>query len=747
MNRVVGGRAGLVLAGLVFPVSVAAQTEAAPPAGAELRAAPVSVPVRLDGRLDEEAWAMIDSISDFRQREPREGEPATERTVLRLLYDRTALYVSFRCFDRDPTGIRARQLRRDADPEGDDFVTVLIDSYHDRRGAFLFGTNPNGVHYDLQLEGVDNENLDWNGIWDVATTRDTLGWTAEFRIPFHTLRFHDSDEVAFGFNARRYIRRKNEVLLWRSWGRAQGLYNLLEAGTLTGLHGIRRGRDLELRPYLLGRTAAAERSILPGGADSITLPGKTTAKAGLDARFAVTPTLTGDLTLNTDFAQVEVDRQVVNLTRFPVFFPEKREFFLESSGIFDFGRPQVVTPFYSRQIGLKSGEPVTILTGARLTGRAGRWVIGALGARTGDTDDANNVVVRAKHDLFARSYVGGIATLRSGPGVSGTEWSGGFDLDLPLVVRGKNLQPSFWITGTRFPGVSGTPLAWRIATDFPNDRLDIFASLWRVESGYHPSLGFVRRTGLKETTGHVDFMPRPKRLLGIRQFDFEFPIPRWDIIADEGGSLARSGDWQTAQFNWILLGGVFQSGDQFEFNVQRALDAPSDTFEIFRGVDIAPDRYWWTRAEVSARTSKGRQVSLDALYSLGDFYDGTNHELSLTGTWRAGGHLIASADLSRNAVRLPSGSFTAVEAGGRLAFAFNTRTELLGFVQHNNEDERVDFQLRFHWIPKTGDDVYVVWNSGYTTDPLARVRFPDGNALKRPLTGAFTVKAIHRLEF
>jgi hypothetical protein len=264
-----------------------------------------------------------------------------------------------------------------------------------------------------------------------------------------------------------------------------------------------------------------------------------------------------------------------------------------------------------------------------------------------------------------------------------------------------------------------------------------------VQSGYNPTLGFVRRAGIKETTGHFDFTPRPG-VLGIRQLDFEFPS--WDIIADEQGSLTRSSDWQTAEIELRPLGVLFQSGDQFEINVQRFLDAPTDSFDIFPGVIIPPERYWYTRGEVNFSTSRGRPFNLDALYSWGDFYTGTNQELSFDATWRFGGHLILGADLTRDAVRLPEGDFNAIQTGGRAQYAFNPRTDLLLFVQHNNEDQRVDFQLRFHWIPKIGDDFYVVWTSGYTTDPAAEHHFPDGQALGDPLTGSFTIKAVHRLE-
>jgi hypothetical protein len=703
--------------------------------------APSDRPIRLDGRLDDPVWQGADSIFEFRQREPLEGQPVTERTVVRVARDAAALYIAVRAYDREVVAIRATQLRRDADLSSDDNVTLLIDGFHDRRSAFLFGTNPNGAMWDAQFSGVDDLNQDWNGIWQVATSRDTAGWTAEFRIPFLALRFHAGPDAEFGFNVRRLIRRKNEEDLWCSYGRAQGLYRLNNEGGITGLGDLHRPHDLELYPYALARAVEAEH-------DSVgreTAGGYRDGKAGVDAKLAITPTLTADFTVNTDFAQVEADQQVVNLTRFPFFFPEKRAFFLESSGLLDLGTPGRVDLFYSRRIGLDtSGAPVSILAGGRVYGRLGPWRVGVLDAQTGTGDNANNAVVRIQHDLFDRSYVGAIATLRSGARGQGIERAGGLDIDLPLVIHGKNVEPKFWIAGSQTPGVPGTPLAWRVSTDNPNDLFDNFVSLYRIDSGFAPPLGFVRRTGIWETTGHVDFMPRPG-VLGIRQLDLTFPIPSWDIIANKTGSPLRSGDWQTAWFEWRVFGGDRQNGDHFEVNLQRLMDAPTDTFDIFRGVRIPPGRYWWSRYELQYFMSPGRPLSIGAFANWGRFYGGRSTDLELSAAWRGGGHIIVSTNLTRTTVQLPVGAFTALLLANRLEYDINTRTSVLAFVQYDNENERVDFNVRVHWIPVIGDDVYVVWNSGFTTFPGAPYAFPSGRSLMRPLNGAVVIKAVHRL--
>jgi uncharacterized protein DUF5916 len=736
------GRATSVAAQLVTPPADSAAHDRPPEetGRAVLRGSPVGEEaLRLDGRLDERAWSEADSAVDLRQREPRSGAPVSERTVVRVLHGSSALYVGIRALDAAPHSIRASQLRRDADLTVDDYVTLLIDSFRDHRGAFLFRTNPNGAMWDAQLTGFEDVNEDWNGIWDVATSRDSAGWTAEFRVPYRTLRFHRGQTV-FGFNVQRFIRRKNEEALWRSWGRTEGLLQLLNEGEIAGLAPLRRQHDVDVWPYGLTQAETPQH-----GVDGSTqAQGSLSLKAGLDAKTAVLPTLTADLTINPDFAQVEADSEVINLTRFPVFFPEKREFFLESSGLFTFGTPERAQLFYSRRIGLDTaGVPVTILGGIRLYGKVGPWAVGAIDARTGKGEEANDLILRVKHDLLQRAYVGGILINRSGPGLPlGAERAAGLDLDLPLVLGGRNLEPSLWIAGTQVPGIPGTPKAWRVATDYPNDLFDNFASLYRIDNGFTPTLGFVRRSGIWETTGHIDFMPRP-HVLGIRQLDIE--LASWDIIAARTGSLLDSRDWQTAEFEWRPLGGDFQNGDHFEINVQRFLDAPTQPFEIFQDVTVLPGRYWWTRGELQYAISPGRPLSVAPLVSFGDFYDGTNTEVGLDASWRPGGRVILGASLVRSDVHLPDGNFTAVQTTTRAEYAATTRTSLMLLLQTTNEEQRVDVNLRFHWIPTIGDDVYVVWNSGYTTDTAARFQFPSVHALDKPLEGALVVKAVHRL--
>ncbi len=692
----------------------------------------------LNGRMDAPPWDAADSITDFRQKDPFEGAPASERTVVKVLHDADALYIAVRAWDRDASRIRSTQLRRDADLSSDDNITILIDSFHDRRSAYEFFTNANGARVDIQITTQD-VNPDWNGVWDVATSRDTAGWTAVFRIPFRTLRFKAGAGTSFGFNVKRSIRRRNESDLWHAWHRTEGINQLAAEGELILVGDVRRARDIEIKPYVLADAHQAPHDSVLNRIGRAGVAGK----VGLDAKLAVSPTLTADLTVNTDFAQVEVDSQVINLSRFPTFFPEKRDFFLESSGIFDFGFNQKALMFYSRRIGLTdTGTVVPILGGARLYGRAGPWTVGVIDARTGGDDDANDAVLRIKHDIFERSYIGAMATIRTAPSVHGTEVSEGVDADFPLRIGRQNIEPTVWLAGTQTPGAPGTPAAWRVATDFPNDIFDNFVAVARYDPGFSPTLGFVRRTNAWETYGHIDVMPRP-RLPGILHLDFE--LPSWDIYANHDGSLVDARDWQSASIEWHPLGATLISDDQAQVMVIRSMDAPPASFPIARGVVIPAGRYWWTQSGAQFQTSLGRPVSAFGLFSTGTFYNGHSTETDGGLAWRSGGHLILGTSVSRTSVRLPVGHFVAVQSIGRVEYAFNTRMDLLAFAQYQNALERTDFDFRFHWTPVIGDDLYVVWNSGYTTDPLSPYRFPADRAVARPLTATFTVKYAHRI--
>jgi len=730
--------AGPIVALVVAALSAAPMPAAAQTAGPPLVRAGRAEALRLDGVPDEPAWLGADSITDFRQREPGEGAPPTERTVVRILAGDEGLWVAFWCYDRTPERIVRAQLRRDADLDGDDWVGIVLDPHRDRRTGFAFQVNANGAMGDAEVLSFENTNGDWDGVWDARARIGGDGWTAEFFIPWQTLRYRRDGE-GWGLNVGRFIRRNREEILWRGWRRSEGPYFLEEEGVLTGLGRLPARRLSEWRPYLAWSARDYQRDYAPDGSYELGGDREVTAKVGLDGKLAVAPTLTLDVTTNTDFAQVDVDQQMVNLSRFPLFFPEKRPFFLEASGNFSFGQSEQAMAFYSRRIGLGADRmPVTIDAGLRLSGRIGRERIGLLAVRTGGSEDAVDVVARVKHDILSRGYVGGILTGQGGPGVSGTRLTGGADYELPFIVGGQNLVFSGYAMGTRDGGGAPTRTAGRFFADYPNDWSDSYLGVAWVESGFDPALGFVQQDGVWRHTGSIEWNPRP-RLPGVRQLSFTFID--WTVSHYVGGGL------NFAEYEISPLGIEFESGDEFTIELSREIDVPEEPFDIWengtRTVTVPAGRHAWNRAMVRLETSQGRPWGVELDASIGQFYTGTSTGIDVGVDLRLAPHVIAGWSTEAEWVRLPQGDFTAQEMQVRLDYAFTPRLGTMWWVQWDNESERMTLNARLHWIPKPGSDAYLVWDSGWPTG-LDR----EGSLLRRipwrrPSRGALVGKFVY----
>ena len=725
--------ATLLAVAVAAPAPLSAQASAPP----SVRAGRAEA-MRLDGVPDEAAWLTADSITAFTQRDPAEGQPSTERTVVRILAGPDGLWVAFWCFDRHPEGIVRAQLRRDADLDSDDHVSLFLDPERDRRSGYLFRVNANGAMYDGEFAGGHETNDDWNGVWDVRARVGADGWTAELFIPWQTLRYR-RDGSAWGLNVGRYLRDENEETMWRGWRRQQGLLFTDEEGLLADLGALPARRLTEWRPHVLGTATDYDRDYSPDGTYTVSGARRQEVKAGLDGKLAVAPTLTLDLTANTDFAQVEVDRQVVNLTRFPLFFPEKRPFFLEASGTFAFGQEERTLAFYSRRVGLGADRaPVPIDAGVRLTGRVGSERIGLLAVRTGGSDDAFDVAARLKHDVLSRGYVGGIVTARSGPGVRGTRLTAGADFELPFVVGGQNLVLAGFGAATRDSAGVPSASAWRLFLDYPNDWADCFFALNRVEAGFDPALGFVRQTGVWRHTGQVEVSPRP-HALGIRRLTFK--AIEWDVSLNTGGGL------NNASYEVVPFGAEFESGDEVELSVRRNLDVPLEAFDIWdvpaagggrTVVTVPAGRYAWNRAELQFQSSSGRPVGVAVGVATGQFYTGTATAVEGGVDVRLAPHVIAGWRGSSEWVRLPQGRFTARTIDARLDYAASPRLGGTLWVQWDNESDRLTVNARLHWIPKPGSDAYLVWNSAWPTG-LEHGGIP----WRRPLRGALVGKFVY----
>jgi hypothetical protein len=687
--------------------------------------------LQLDGRLNEPAWQRADSIDDFRQQEPVEGTPASERTVVRFLSTAEGLWIGFHAYDREPSRILRAQLRRDTDLSTDDGVQVMLSPLQDKRTAFWFAVNPNGAMTDAEVVSFESENVDWDAVWDARARITDDGWEAELFIPWQTLRYR-ADATTWDVNLRRVIRRKNEDVLWKGWRRTEGIKFLERAGVVEGFTDLPPRATAEVRPYVAATGNGPGRDYNADGSFAAAGEGGVKGAFGVDAKFAPSRGLTLDLTTNADFAQAEVDRQVINFTRFPLFLPERRPFFTEGAGIFNFGRLEETQLFYSRRIGLgRDGSPIPLLAGARLSGRIGDQQVGIIATRTGGSRPATDAVVRLRRDLLGRGYVGAMFTGSDERG-SALSSSGGLDANVPFVVRGQNL---IFIAGSAWThdSTGRTPNYSRFAVDFPNDWADISTRVERIESGFNPTLGFVQTDGIWRSGGQVEFRLRPKiphvRLLQITPLD-------WIYAERLGGGLSN------AELQVTPLGVHFDSGDEVQFTLQRQGDGPVEAFEVFPGTMVQPGSYWYDRWELSYEGSPQRAVWLNAQASFGQYYTGVgeNYELSVNGRFQP--HLLWAIEAGHTEVRAPTSHFVARTMSTRLDYAFTPQLNTTLFAQWNNEANRAALNARLRWTRSPGSDLYFVINSAWPTD-LTGQSIPWG----RPQRGGVVVKYVQYLRY
>jgi len=662
--------------------------------------------IRIDGRLDEAAWQSAEPIGPLRQREPIENSDASEQTTVRVLYDDNALYIAVVCYDRSVDGIVSTQLTRDADLEVDDRITVVLDPFFDHRNGFFFQLNPAGARSDGQVSN-NSERLsrDWDGIWNAAAHVSNEGWVAEIEIPFKTLRFKPGQSV-WGFNIERQIKRRQETDRWAAPRQNIWIGNLAEAGRLEGLVGIRQGLGLDVRPYLSG-----------GDGNS---GGELTG--GLDVFQNLTPNLNAAITVNTDFAETEADTRQVNLTRFPLFFPEKRTFFLEGAGVFDLAglaNTTDIRPFFSRRIGLVerlTGDNVTVplRAGVKLTGRPSDYNVGVLDVETGSQRDAalsggfldrqNLMAARISRNMFEQSWIGAIVTHGNPTGTGGNTLIGADARFATSTFRGnKNLSLAMYGLGADDEGSRTRAGAGGFTIDYPNDRWDAALSWKQIGDNFRPALGFVPRTGIRKTDLNMAFQPRPERW-GIRQFFFEF---RPTYITNLQN---RVENWRifTAPFNTRT-----ESGEHLEWNYIpefEHLDAP---FEIASGIVISPGSYQWTRFRAEANTATKRPWVVDAAVWWGGFYAGNRRQLDLGLTLKPNTHVALSLRTERNDVTLPQGSFYTQIVTVRAEYNFTANVSWQNLQQYDNESRLLSVQSRFRWILKPGNDLFVVVNRGW----------------------------------
>jgi hypothetical protein len=699
--RACGGAPCRVVGALLAGLSLGAPLRAeAPPKSTEAIA--IEEPIRLDGRLDEPAWARATPATGFVQREPATGQAASEDTDVRVLYTSKVLYVGIDARDRQPELVISKEMQRDEPLWRDDAVDILLDTFDDDRNAYLFETNPNGARTDALITDEGRGfNLQWDGVWDVSARRTPTGWCAEVAIPFSTIRF-DPAARAWGFNVLRYIRRRAEQAFWAPILLDADVKRVSLYGGLTGIEGARPGLNLNVKPFAVGTARA--RATAPSG-DPRDL------EVGLDLKWGFTRGTSLDLTVNTDFAETEVDALQVNLTRFPLFFPEKRYFFLENAGIFDFGPREptaadtpVMKLFFSRRIGLgPNGEEVPIEWGARTTGRVGGWSFGLLdvqadAAVVGSTavPRDNWATARVTRNFGQRSSFGAIATQRYNSG--NTNRAYGADLSFKPTLKLTFAGYAAGSDNTRPGGASDWAAGGSAA--FSGAEWMAHAGFDRIGEEFDPEAGFLLRRGVDRFVERVAWEPRPA-LRRVMNLHFEIDSRVYTDL---------SGGVQSERHRLDFLGlrtdkaseAYLYAADNFE-----RLDVP---FAIAPGVVIPPGGYRFDDAGVRYLTHSSRPVSVEGVAEAGGFYDGTHLSSSFTLRLRPNRFLRSESVWQVDDVRLPAGEFTANVLRQRFALALTPRLLTNAYLQYSDLDDLLSLNVRFNWTYRPGSDVYLVFN-------------------------------------
>jgi hypothetical protein len=684
----------------------------------------------LDGRFDEPVWKRALPAKDFVQQDPKNGQPPTELTEVRFAYNKDALYMAVTCFDSEPKKMLGNQILRDGFLPADDRFMWVMDPMLNSRTGYFFEMNPSGLMGDSLLGG-SGDGRAWDGIWTAKTRKSEIGWVIEIEIPFKTLNF-DPKAPAWGINFQRTVRRKQEESLWTSWGRNLDFRNLRNTGLLMGIgEDASQGKGLDIRPYFVGNITEAP---------AVGVDGKFKQKEGVDIFYNVTPQLRANFTVNTDFAETEVDQRRVNLTQFPLFFPERRQFFLEGSGFFDFGRwpgTSQVLPFFSRRIGLNvDGTPQRLDYGAKLTGQVGKYDIGFLEVRTASQDKQigeDFTVTRVKRRFWRESYFGGIYTRRDERGTltpTKQTMGGDFYLATSRFHGNKSLRLSgfyLWNTHQDRPNLGATSYGLRV--DYPNDRWQLSGGVRHVGDAYDPAVGFNERRSFRRYDSNLYFTPRPKNARLIRRFLY-----------------GQSGFFNTALDNTLItsthdlrvFGVQFQSLDEFSFHILPNYDRLVADFNIYPGIRLLRNTsYNFLRYSFNANTAQRRKVGLTLNWEDGQFYNGNRRQIISSLALRPRPGVLVQIDDEWNKVSLKEGRFsTNLE---RLTFNYQIGPwiSFANTVQYDTISHILGWQSRFRWIMKPGNDLYVVYTHNWISQFDNRTTLDRGLATKVAFTKRF----------
>ncbi len=671
--------------------------------------------VRVDGVLDDEVWSRARPVTGFVQAEPREGQPATERTEVRIAWDAENLYIGAYLHDEAPDGVVVTDIKKDFVETEQDAFSVILDTFHDRRNGYLFSTNPEGARADQQVANEGREiNQSWDAIWRVRSRRVEDGWTTEMAIPFRALRFDEGVDRPWGINFRRRIRRKNEIAYWSPVPRAYELTRVSLAGDLYGLPRASGGRDLRVKPYVMGAEVRAT-----GVKDY-----ETRREVGVDMKARVLDAFTLDLTVNPDFAQVEADVQQVNLTQFSQFFPEKREFFLENSGLFYVGDAArnnrvnaVPTPdedlllFFSRRVGVADdGRAIPIRAGGRLTGRVGGTNIGAIAMRTDDvggTPGSDYAVLRVRQNVLEGSDVGAIFMMRDArraiPDL-GDDYNRVYGADANIRFFG-NVDWNTYVVGTKSPGLDAGQYAWRTSLNREANFVHIKVGAMQLGDGFRDDLGFYRRTGVRKYL--IDFGLRPRldvmRRHGVREMH---PHIVWNYYEDLSGRMVAKN--LHSGYTFFMSDGAY-----WELSVNPAFERIEAPFRISPDIDAIPaGSYGWTTWQFKGSTDPSRMVAVGVTGIVGGLWSGTQRTVNTNITLRPSFRFFLDAALQRTYgdLDLPDARFTKTFWTFRSNYSFNTNMFIDALVQYDPGSELINTNVRFNLIHHPLSDLFIVFN-------------------------------------
>ena len=675
--------------------------------------------------IDDEAWSSVNPIISFTQKSPDEGQVATEKTAVRIMYSEQMFYVSVICYDSNPEGIVISDTRRDAPLNNTDSFMFILDTFHDQQNGFVFGTNAGGIEYDAQVSGGGegmsisstrqsvgvgaNFNINWDAAWDVKTEIGEYGWSAEFAIPFKTLRFSSAKDQSWGTNFQRTIARKNEHVFWSPIPRQFSLNRLALEGTLTGIN-VPTDRNIKLMPYVLGNNNKVINE---------TSYSESEGDFGLDAKVGVTSSLTMDITYNTDFAQVEADEQQVNLDRFSLFFPEKRAFFLENAGLFSAGENTYYGPdiemFFSRRIGIVSGSRVPILGGGRLTGDLGGFKLGILNMRTGSvknvSDGDDYGVFRLKKELPNRTYFGGMVTRKKGLGDAGYI-NQSYSIDGALGIGDAIQLIGFAAKTDPAPGIKGNNDSYAYVLE-ANRNTQSFTNQIRyseVGKNFNPEMGFVKRLGYRKVLFRILNRTRPKDLFGI--LELRPHITYWGYWKLEDG-------FQETGFLHIDNHWEFRNGFRIDTGINFTKEGVVDSFQIVSGKWVPPSTYDNKELHIRTNTNLTKPFSIILVTKIGGFFNGDRKNFDTTLRYRFGDRFTSEVISKYNDVKLDDGGeFITHLMRGRLTYALASNIYIQSLLQYNNQSDEWSMNWRFIWQQSAATGLYIVYNEAQDYDGI-----------------------------